>query len=136
MRDAMLAAMRGMDLRPALAMLGMRIFLAVPFWQLDDLKGDRGDTGTDHIEFAGGSFGKVYDKTRGEGASVRNADHDLFLVPEVGHPEHRAERERSMSCRELVAVEALTARCLVPVKPFAIPSCQSCEDVIGVVCRF
>ena len=91
MRDAMLAVMRRVRLRCAFAMLRMRIFLAVPFWQLDDLKGDRGDPGTDHVEFAGGPFGKVDDKTRGEGAPVRNADHDLFLVPEVGHLEHRAE---------------------------------------------
>ena len=34
----------------------MRIFLAVPFRQLDDFKGDRGDSGADHVEFAGGAL--------------------------------------------------------------------------------
>ena len=50
----MLAAMRWA--RTCRMFLRMRIFLAVPFRQLDDFKGDRGDSGADHVEFAGGAF--------------------------------------------------------------------------------
>src|SRR5258708_6851503 len=77
--------------------------------------------GTDRIHFLRGGKGEIDDAVVDERAAIGDSHHGGLAIDQVSNANHRFERQRAVSRRELVHVVGLAVRSAPSVKWHAIP---------------